>query len=388
MHFGRGAAANESGHPERSVAGALETGGRVDVRYSDAALKERDMAIVVRDDECCPYCKPPFSEFTDDHIFPQFLGGRRTIRVCRKCNSSFGHSFEGSASRQIKRLQVFISHFGLDLTKNAAIWPSALIIDDVTYDLVSGPEGVQYKLSKPVIIRDADGRIVGGKARSRVEANRFVKELIASGKAKEVVISEEPGQAFNDIKLETSFSFDQDLFRFATKLAAALTVDSGNGQLISSSGIPAYLHMKGNWPTSVAYCNVSAVRKLRPPLTHTVYIELSQRSYAIVLIFGFKKIFVPLPPSVLNKGVLATLDPITGEEDFREVSPIGPISVPHVIAREAALVHLQEMYDVLTEESTLRGAKHPPDLKLVDIDLGKPQPLWWSDITLRFGPKP
>jgi hypothetical protein len=55
----------------------------------------------------------------------------------------FGHTFEGRASKQLKRLQVFISHFGLDLTKTLATWPAALVIDGDTYDLASGPNGAQ-----------------------------------------------------------------------------------------------------------------------------------------------------------------------------------------------------------------------------------------------------
>src|SRR5260370_31617139 len=93
--------------------------------------------------ERCPYSDPPYAAFTDDHIFPQFLGGRRTIRVCKQCNDVFGHTFEGRASRQLKRLQVFISHFGLDLTRTPASWPAAIVIDGATYDLQSGPECAQ-----------------------------------------------------------------------------------------------------------------------------------------------------------------------------------------------------------------------------------------------------
>ncbi len=51
--------------------------------------------------ELCPYSQPTYTEFTDDHIFPQYLGGRRTIRVCKQCNNVFGHTFEGRASRQL-----------------------------------------------------------------------------------------------------------------------------------------------------------------------------------------------------------------------------------------------------------------------------------------------
>jgi hypothetical protein len=280
------------------------------------------MTIKTIGDEVCPYSEPPYAGFTNDHIFPEFLGGRKTIRVCRQCNSTFGHSFEGRTSNQLKRFQVYISHFGLDLSRNSPIWPSALTIGDETYDLMSGPQGCQYRLSRPTVIRDPDGRIVGGKVRSTTEAKKMVKGLVSSGHAKEVKIFEEPGAILEDMKLGNVFSFGPDLFRFATKLVAGLAIAFGQRQLITFSGIPAYLHEKGDWLTSVAYCDVSAVLKVRPPLTHTVYLEMGQPSYAIVLFFGSQKIFVPFPASSTRSGVLATLDPLTGEERFTEISPL------------------------------------------------------------------
>jgi len=30
-------------------------------------------------DEVCPYSEPPYADFTDDHIFPEFLGGRESL---------------------------------------------------------------------------------------------------------------------------------------------------------------------------------------------------------------------------------------------------------------------------------------------------------------------
>ncbi len=334
--------------------------------------------------ESCPYSHSPYGEFTDDHIFPQFLGGRRTVRICRNCNSTFGHSFEGRASRQLKRLQVFISHFGFDLSKNPAIWPSALVIADQTYDLMSGSDGTQYQLAKPTILRDKDGRIIGGKARSRREAKNIADAIVASSKTKEIEISPAPHEVLEDITLTAPFSLDDDLYRFATKLAAAVVIASGRQQLISSSGIPAYLHGQGSWPASPAYCDVRAVRDLRPPLSHTVYVELGQHSYAIVLIFGYMKLFVPMPPSATALGLLATLDPITGEEAFMDVSPIGPRNVPALIGRDIAFSHLTEMSKSLTEEAVSRGAKRKPDLTIVDSDLGQPRPCQWTDSTLRF----
>lgn len=165
--------------------------------------------------EICPYSQPPYAEFTDDHIFPQFLGGRKTIRVCRQCNSQFGHTFEGRASGQLKRLQVFISHFGLDLTRMPATWPAAIVIGDDTYDLRSGPEGAQYFLNEPTFTRDTEGHIIGGKARSLSEANQIRSGLIKKRKAQEVEIFTSQDKPIDDVSLTGSFSFDDDLYRLA-----------------------------------------------------------------------------------------------------------------------------------------------------------------------------
>ena len=334
--------------------------------------------------EECPYCEPPYTEFTDDHIFPQFLGGRKTIRVCKKCNNSFGHSFEGRASQQLKRLQVFISHFGLDLARNPAVWPSALAIDDVKYDVMSGPEGTQYRLSSPIIRRDSEGRVVGGKARSQSEGNKLAKGLIESGRAKNVEIVPANSPTLEDVKLDITGSFDENIFRFSTKLAAAVAVASGYQQVISRSEIPGYLHGTAKWPTSIAFCDVETLRRMKPPLAHTVYLEMGEASYALVLIFGFKKIFVPLPASPMPRGILASLDPLTGAESFEDVEPIGPRKIPDFIREEFARAHIQGMLDVLAEDAVARGAKKRPDLFIGALDMGTPVPAWWMNSTARY----
>ena len=152
---------------------------------------------------------------------------------------------------------------------------------------------------------------------------------------------------FEENKLELSFSFNSDLYRFATKMAAGVAVFSGNPMMVSKSGIPAYLHGNGEWPTNIAYCDVSAVRQLRRPLTHTVYLEFGQLSFAIVLLFGSQKIFVPFPSTAGRMGVLATLYPLTGEEAFSELSPLGPPSLLSDFnkagQRDVVLAHIRDM---------------------------------------------
>jgi hypothetical protein len=334
--------------------------------------------------EACPYCAPPYAGFTDDHVFSRFLGGRRTIRVCKKCNSTFGHSFEAEVSRQAARQQVFISHFGIDLTRNPAVWPSALTVDGKQFDLMPGPEGTQYHLSKPIIYRDESGRITGGKARSRHEANQIAEGLIRSGKAEKVEITPTMEPILNEIKLDLVGKFDGSLFQFCTKLAASLAVAYGYQSLISASDIPAYLYGTAAWPTKVAFCDITPLNQLKTPMAHTIYIEMGENSFGIVLLFGFKRVFVPLPCAASQKAVLASLDPISGEESFKEVEPIGFPDIPRVIDKRAAQAHLQNMLDILADDATSRGAKRRPELYVGDLDLGEQLPPWWGNSTVRY----
>jgi hypothetical protein len=333
--------------------------------------------------ERCPYCNTPKLTFTDDHIFPQFLGGRRTIRVCRDCNNTFGHTFEGGAARHLKRLQVFISSFGLDLTKVPGAWPSALTIGDVTYDLISGPEGAQYKLCRPTIRRDANGRITDGTARSIAEANQIAKGIIKAGQAKEIEISEAQCEAIDNVSLTVPTSFDSDLYRFATKLVAAVLVNFGYDEFISNSGVGAYLHATSEWRTTPAYCDIAAINEMIPPLSHAVYVELGTASYGVVVMFGYLRVFVSLPRSPITKAYLATLDPIDGEEKFSEVGSIGPRDVPATIQLAEMTAHLNEMNRMLMQAANLRGAKRPPKLTIQDLNSGALQ-FSQTDSTLRF----
>lgn len=319
----------------------------------------------------CPYCALPGTESTDDHIFPQFLGGRKTTRVCKKCNNAFGHTFEGRAANQLKRLQVFISHFGLNLTRTSGTWPAALEIGDDTFDLQSGPEGVQYFLAKPTIRRDAEGKVIGGRARSMKEAKRIAKGLIDSGQAKEIEISTNEDAAVENIRLTVSLSFDPDLYRLATKMTAAVLVAFGRMDSVTNSSIPAYLHRTVDRQTSPAYCDIDPIRGLRPPLSHAIYVELGELSYGIVLFFGFLKVYVPLLPATEPVALIGSLDPLTGSETFQHVKPIGPRTVPAYLF-EPSTAQFQEMCDALTREAISLGATRPPTLQAKDLELASP----------------
>ena len=222
-------------------------------------------------EETCPYSAPPFGEFTNDHIFPEFLGGRRTIRVCRDCNNRFGHSFEAKAAEQIGRMQVFISHFGLNVTRTSATWPSGLEIDGVKYDLKSGPTGVQYELAQPIILRDEAGEIIGARARSVSEGEQIMGGLVRKGKIKDYKIEESPGEVFKDRKLNVNLSYYGDMYRLSAKIVGNAAVAMGCGELLKLSVFGRYLHGDQVLAPTLATCDTTAIRGIRPPLSHTVY---------------------------------------------------------------------------------------------------------------------
>jgi hypothetical protein len=271
-------------------------------------------------------------------------------------------------------MQVFVSHFGLDLTRTLATWPSALEIDGTTYDLKSGPSGAQYELARPVILRNEMGDIIGGRARSRFEAEQLVSGLIKKGKAKEIKIEEAPRENLNDIKLSVDLSYNEDLYRFSAKLASNMAILMGREALIKESGIARYLHGGLACGVRVAYCDTSAIRDLRPQLSHTVYVEFGLlQSQAVVILFGWMQIYVPLP-AAKQGAILGFLDPITGEESFGEVKALNITPVPSFWTEAEARVHFAYTSRRLAEEANARGAKHPPDLSVSAYNLGTPSP--------------
>lgn len=60
----------------------------------------------------CIYCKTAFSVACDEHIIPNFLGGKKKSFniVCDKCNDIFGRTIEVEISKQLNTLRVI---FGL-----------------------------------------------------------------------------------------------------------------------------------------------------------------------------------------------------------------------------------------------------------------------------------
>src|SRR3954470_8317283 len=101
--------------------------------------------------ETCPYCGAVEFSPTQDHVFPQFLGGSRKIRCCKGCNDLFGHSFEGATAHQFNCFQVYISSWGISLRNTGKTWKRAHTEDGREYDFRTRPGGVTPILSRPIV---------------------------------------------------------------------------------------------------------------------------------------------------------------------------------------------------------------------------------------------
>tara|TARA_B110000858_G_scaffold5800_1_gene6480 strand:- start:594 stop:887 length:294 start_codon:yes stop_codon:yes gene_type:complete len=51
----------------------------------------------------CAYCHKHFRKLTKEHVIPKMFGGTYTIKTCRRCNQSRGHSFTYAPFRKWAR---------------------------------------------------------------------------------------------------------------------------------------------------------------------------------------------------------------------------------------------------------------------------------------------
>lgn len=159
---------------------------------------------------------------TGDHIFPLFLGGRRQISACRRCNNTFGHSFEAAAAQILTPIHVFIAAWGLPLHSVPGVLSKAFEREGKIYDVIPTKGGVKPELSRavPHITRDKNGAIVGRVFGSsdRRRAARWARQILSSGKANQVEITEPPIKNMEPAELKLKLTVGPDLKRLALKM--------------------------------------------------------------------------------------------------------------------------------------------------------------------------
>jgi|SRR5579859_998625 len=295
----------------------------------------------------CPYCltRPRDSR---DHVFPEFLGGTRTIRACQSCNSQFGSDFEGFISKQLEPVIVALSFSGYK-HKRTVVHTRAWV-DETT--------GIEYNLdsdrrsypSKPHLIRENGEvkRIVAGnthqitKILASLKKKTGVTKAIAKREVKEIPIP--PLRKFN-------IQVGSELRQLAVKMCVAM------GQLVVPDIVlldqhcRAFLLAKGPAlsPVRQIHLRYPELDALRPPLAHAIYVEgdaTTGRCFGVVQLFGgVFQFYVPLSGEYSGKdvGILGTLDIVTFCQDFREVTRLHLAEAPQFVSGDEAIRSLDEV---------------------------------------------
>jgi hypothetical protein len=291
----------------------------------------------------CPYCPipsvPPAGPTTgllsDDHIFPQFLGGKTTIRACKPCNDRFGHTFEG---RICKDLAPFFTALRLCGIKPARpfVWRRALKHDDVEYDinqdLIATP-------SKPVIQRDESGNIQSVIASSIKTCNQFVQGM-QTHRAGRVEITDHH-HSLSSIPWNWRWEIGQDLRRLVLKMCAAMSEYFRPGSETFSRSALAYLagDQRQRTPVRLVLRQYDQLAHIRSDLAHSIFVEADDktgRSYGIVQLFGVMELYALLNNQFSRESfaAFASLDLLTRVENFQMLEALNLPEAPLFVSSQ------------------------------------------------------
>jgi hypothetical protein len=315
--------------------------------------------------EVCPYCLQSIETGSRDHIFSDFLGGRRRIPACKQCNSLFGHTFEAESAKILRPFYISLNSWGLpipDLPMMKAIHKDA---EGREIDLVFSGDGPRPRLSRPEINRDDDGNIVSGFVRDQKEAQRIAVEIEKTGKFQRVMIEERPLDVdFGTFKTVTTFG--GGLKRTALKMCVALATLMRHFDPRHFAGTTALLrNIHANLGTRAAM-DLRIHERLDAiaiPLAHSIYVEYGRECvYGIVQFFGDEQIFCILSEVRTSTpcAMLGTLDPLTSVEKFEEVIPL-EIPQPRIMFRREEMTTMANArLERLRKAAITRGAKDLP----------------------------
>jgi hypothetical protein len=284
----------------------------------------------------CPYCLVSPRD-SDDHVFPDFLGGARKIKSCTKCNNSFGHRFEGPVSKDLAPVIVFLSFSGYK-HKRIVVHERAWI-DEATgieYGLDSERQSIP---SKPYLFWE-DGKVKRVVARNMHEAHSIFASLKTKGLVKEAVEKHEIKTGLRPPFRNVRISVGAEMRQLAVKMCAAV------GQLV----VPDIVLLDERCrqflleespvssPVQQTYFRYPELDALRPPLAHAVYIEGDSRlakCFGVVQLFGGAfQLYAPLSRSYTGRdfAALGVLDVTTFQEQFREVERLQLLEAPRFIS--------------------------------------------------------
>jgi hypothetical protein len=309
--------------------------------------------------EDCPYCGQPMVVRSEDHIFPQFMGGARTITCCKPCNDRFGHRFEAEAAQWFQKLHFYFATQGLPLRVPQIRWKEAFEQDGQPYDAVFEDGEAKFTLSRPIVSIDK------GVMNARFGSQGQLKPVLSSLRRKYGVCPTPDIEITPTVMPKTEVLVGPELPRLAIKMCSAVgallpafTAD----ELYSSSKKPRRLvgHVTYDFRSHFPG------KEFPPALAHLIYVERSETGLqGIVRFFGTYQYFCQIGPPIAARpsvAFLAVLDPVEGAESLRAVPKLKLNKPPKEMTEHAAQAAVASWATQLYQAARQRGASDSFDV--------------------------
>ena len=295
------------------------------------------------DIQLCPYCgvRPRTS---DDHIFPNFLGGKTTIRACKPCNDLFGHAFEGPVSNDFAPAVVMLRRGGLRSLRRV-VWKRAIQKDGIDYDLDSD---LQLTPTNPSIERDEKDSIKRAVFPGFQAARSFIRGQEAQGK--KLKLTPQTIEGIDIRNVEFKLNIGMEVRRLAIKLAIASADHMGFGDQLIDNETREFLLGSAEKSSRVRidFTRHEELEKIRPPLSHFAFVKgngKTHNSYAIVQFYGLVQLYALLNEGAFTRddfAIAAVLDIAKGyQERFEQTEPlmfpVAPVKLGHWESRQLQL---------------------------------------------------
>lgn len=301
----------------------------------------------------CPYCdvRPLTS---NDHIFPDFLGGKITIRSCTKCNNTFGHTFEAAVLSDLAPLMVVLRSSGLPAPRYA-VWKKATIHQGMEIDIDTD---LKSNVSQTCIEKDEHGAFKSGTFHSAEVANRSLRGLERAGKNARITESTLAPLSLSELTLRVTIG--AEIRRLAVKIGIAAADLMGHRAGVLDGKSRAFLlgdKIEGPAPVRLDFSHYEALQKLRPPLSHNVFVKGNGRTghcYAVVMFYGFIQLYVILNDTGFKGtdfAVFGFLSPVDSKTAFNDVELISLAKPPQFVTPALAEAGMKKCQGSFQEQA-------------------------------------
>jgi hypothetical protein len=327
------------------------------------------------DPKVCPYCgRCPsgigVDVYTDDHIFLEAIGGRRTIRACKPCNDRFGYSFEAETIQHtLHPLLILLGDGGVPVLDPGAKWKYAFVTNGLPHHLKLGPDGMVAEGARIVVERKPDSP---NSIRVVVNEDDAMPKLLRqfSNSKKFHVRSYVKLPSPQNDRLKTTFNMDNAMRMTALKMAFAVATIAMPGEIENFAqarqSLSGAVEDLDTAVVRVDHRQHLAIDEKRQHLCHTIYVEQSQGIiHGIVQFFGSFQLWVRLSAEASRSSdtaILATLDPVSGAESF---TAIPNLNIP--VCRGDELVNSATPVNKFNLSAAWRGSRRSEVLRLEKI---------------------